>query len=197
MSDDGRSGQVLALIKRHAGSLDAMAETRCPHDGRLLGAAYWLADGLWVWSADHREPPQIARREAAACCLDALDECQTAEDQRACYEAASDALSADIRPVARPAVLHVEIDPANTDWYEVTDLAMSVVGGPRFLVTEVSCGCRRHFYLDLHSLILAANATASRPHRAQRVRKHVPPLPPDLPEREAQRLLWSGLEARA
>ena len=198
MSDDGRPGQVLELIKRHAGSLDTMAETRCPHDGRLLGAAYWLADGLWVWSAGHREPPQVARREAATSCLDALDECQTADEQRACYEAAGEALSADIRPVARPAVLHVAIDPANTDWYEITDPTMSMVCGHRFLVTEVSCGCRRHFYLDLHSLILAAvNAMASRARRAHRVRKHVPPLPPDLPEREAQMLLESGLEARA
>lgn len=195
MSDDGRARQVLELIKRYAKRLHCMAESRCPHDGRVLGAAYWLSDGLWVWSAGYREPPQAARFEAATFYLDALDECQTADEERACYEAASEALSADIRPVARPAVLHVETDQANADWYRITRPTMSVVGGYRFLVTEVSCGCRRHFYLDLHSLILAAaNATGARARGAQRVRRHVPALAPGL---TAQRLLQSSSKARA
>ena len=71
---------------------------------------------------------------------------------------------------------------------------MSVVSGPGFLVTEVSCGCRRHFYLDLHSLILQATAA---PPGSPAARAHVPPLPPDLPARERQRLLKSSPPARA
>lgn len=198
MSDDGRADEVLELIKRHARRLQPLADTRCPHDGRLLGAAYWLTDGLWVWSAGHRQPPQVARLEAAAFCVDALDECRNADERRGCYEAASEALSADIRPVARPAVLHVEIDLTSPDDYCIKKPTMSVASGYRFLVTEVSCGCRRHFYLDLHSLILAAAGVAgARRKGAALMKKHVPPLPADLPEREAQRLLESVLQARA
>ena len=33
-----------------------------------------------------------------------------------------------------------------------------MVAGPQFLVTEVSCGCRQQYYLDLHSLIAQAAA---------------------------------------
>ena len=198
MSDDERADEVLELSKRHARRLQSLADTRCPHDGRLLGAAYWLTGGLWVWSAGHRQPPEVARLEAATFCIDALDECRNADEWRACYEAASEALSADIRPVARPAVLHVESDPTSPDDYRINTPTMSVVSGYRFLVTEVSCGCRRHFYLDLDSLILAAAGVAgARRKGAPLMRKHVPPLPSDLPEREAQRLLESGLQARA
>ena len=49
-----------------------------------------------------------------------------------------------------------------------------MVAGPEFLVTEVSCGCRQRYYLDLHSLITQA-AAPRRP--GERGRVHVPPLP--------------------
>ncbi len=55
-------------------------------------------------------------------------------------------------------------------------------------------GRTRHFYLDLHSLILMAATT---PPGGRRARKHVPPLPSDLPARERQRLLKSVQQARA
>lgn len=192
MNVDDRARQVLELITRHRNA-PSVAESRCPHDGRLLGAAYQFPDGLWIWSAGCREPPQAARLQAAAFYLDALDECQTASEERACYDAASDALSADIRPVARPSVMHVETDPSALGRYQ-TGWGMSVVAGPSFLVTEVSCGCRRQFYLDLHSLVLRATTT---PPRGRKASNHVPPLPPDVPARERQRLLESVPKARA
>ncbi|MGI8452042.1 MAG: hypothetical protein ACR2MP_33640 [Streptosporangiaceae bacterium] len=149
--------------------------------------------GLWLWAVGCREPPRAARVQAAAFFLDALDECQTAGEEKAGYAAASEALSADIRPVARPSVMHVDIDPASPSRCQA-GWGMSVVGGCRFLVTEVSCGCRRHFYLDLHSLIVQA---AAAPPGGPAGRAHVPPLPPDLPARERQRLVKSPVPARA
>jgi hypothetical protein len=197
MSGDDRREQVLELIRRHARSLHGLAESRCPHDGRLLGAAYWLTDGLWVWSAGHRKPPQVAHREAATFYVDALDECQTPDGERACYDAASEALSADIRPTAIPAVLHLEIDLSDPEGYCITEPTMIMIGGGGSLVTEVSCGCRRHFYLDLQSLILLAAENGARQRDAAGARKHVPSLPPDAPARETQRLVESILKARA
>jgi hypothetical protein len=196
MNDDGRTSEVLRHIKLHARRLRPVAETRCPHDGRLLGAAYQLPDGLWIWSAGHREPPKVARRQAASFYLDALDECQTDEERAACFDAASEALSADIRPVATAAVMHVDIDPSNPARYRPDPFAMATIGGQGLFVTEVSCGCRRHFYLDLHGVILRAADTMA--GAASRTRpRHVPPLPPDLPERVAQRLYDQVLSARA
>ena len=197
MSGDDRREQVLELIRRHARSLHGLAESRCPHDGRLLGAAYWLDDGLWVWSAGHRKPPQVARREAARFYLGALDECGMTDEENACYDAASQALSADIRPRASPAVLHIEIDLSDPNGYCITDPTMLLIGGGGFLVTEVSCGCRRRFCLDLHSLILLGAENAARGRAEASARKHVPPLPPDAPERETQRLIGSIPQARA
>jgi hypothetical protein len=197
MSDDDRTEQVLEVVRRHSRTLPSLAETRCPYDGRLLGAAYWLSDGLWVWSTGHRQPPQAARRDAARFYLDALDECQTADERRACYDAASQALSSHLRPVARPAVLHLEIDLSSPSSYCITDPTMTMIGGGGSLVTEVSCGCRRHFYLDLHSIILLAAENAARAGDTQGATRHVPPLPPDVPAREAQRLLRSNMKARA
>jgi hypothetical protein len=55
---------------------------------------------------------------------------------------------------------------------------LSVVSGSGFLVTEGPCGCRRHFYLDLHSLIMQATAA---PPGGPAARAHVPPLPPAFP----------------
>jgi len=113
MNDDERAGHVLDAVRQNGRQLPYAAETRCPHDGRRLGVAFWFPDGLWLWAAGYREPPQAARVQAAAFYLDALDECQTAGEEKACYDAASEALSADIRPVARPSVMHVDIDPAD------------------------------------------------------------------------------------
>jgi hypothetical protein len=193
MNDDDRAEHVLDAVRQYGKRLPYAAETRCPHDGRRLGAAFWFPDGLWLWSAGYREPPQAARLQAAGFYLDALDECQTAGEEKACYEAASDALSADIRPVARRSVMHVGIDPASPGRYQA-GWGMSVVSGSGFLVTEVSCGCRRHFYLDLHSLIMQATAA---PPGGSAARAHVPPLTPDLPARERQRLVESLTLARA
>jgi hypothetical protein len=68
-------------------------------------------------------------------------------------------------------------DPAR---YQV-GFGISVVAGPGFLVTEVSCGCRKRYYLDLHSLMTqAVAAVRDKGRRAGRV--HAPPLPADLPE---------------
>lgn len=182
-----RPGEVLEAVRLHGRRLPCPAETRCPRDGRRLGAVFRLPDGLWAWSAGLREPPQAARLGAAVLYLDALDECCTDDERQACHEAASRALESDIRPVARPAVTWVNVLSADPVKYQ-TGFGISVVGGPGFLVTEVSCGCRRRYFLDLHSLI--TQAAAARPGTGGRdCRAHIPPLPPDLPERERQRML--------
>jgi hypothetical protein len=148
-------------------------------DGRRLGAIFRLPDGLWAWSAGNREPPEAARRKAAALYLDALDDCSSHSERQACYAAASRALEADVRPVARPAVTPVRVWSAAPVRYQ-TGFGITVLAGPQFLVTKVSCGCRQQYYLDLHSLI----ARAAAPRRpGERGRAHVPPLPTDLPER--------------
>ena len=116
-----------------------------------------------AWSAGHREPSEAARRKAAAFCLDALDECNSDRERQACFAAASQALEADVRPVARPAVTPVRVLSADPLRYQ-TGFGITVVAGPEFLVTEVSCGCQQRFYLDLHSLITQAAA----PRRAVR-----------------------------
>jgi hypothetical protein len=194
MSDDDRGGQVLEAVRLHGRRLPCLSESRCPHDGRRLGAVFRLPDGLWAWSAGNREPPMVARRKAAAFYLDALDECDSDSERQACYAAASRALEADVRPVARPAVTQVNVLSSDPARYQ-TGFGISVIGGPGFLVTEVSCGCRQRYYLDLHSLITEAVA-ASPGARGRRGRVHVPPLPSDLPERERQRVLESLHSAR-
>jgi hypothetical protein len=136
----------------------------------------------------------VARRNAAAFYLDALDECYSDSERQACYDAHGKALEADVRPVARPAVTQVSVLSADPVRYQ-TGFGITVVGGPGFLVTEVSCGCRQRYYLDLHSLITQAIAGA-RGTRDRRGRVHVPPLPPVLPERERQRVLKSVQSAR-
>jgi hypothetical protein len=187
VTDDERPRQVLALIATRGKQIRPLAETRCPKDGRLLGAAYHFSDGLWIWSAGHREPPRVARQEAAAFYLDAMDECSSVEEERALIDIASEILSSDVRSVARPDVMHVEVDQNGADRYAIKR-PTSMVGGKDFLVTEVSCGCRRAFYLDLHTLIRqAAMALRGDQHGS----KHVPALPFDLPERVVERLLES------
>jgi hypothetical protein len=194
MNDDDRTGQVLEAVRLYRRRLPCLSETRCPRDGRRLGAVFRLPDGLWAWSAGYREPPEAARRKAAAFYLDALDECGSGIEQQTCYDAASQALEADIRPVACPAVTQISILSADPVRYQ-TGFGISVAAGPEFLVTEVSCGCRQRYYLDLHSLITQAVA-AAHGTGGRRGRVHVPPLSPDLPERERQRLLESLQSAR-
>ena len=77
MSDADRAEQVLQAVRLHGRQLPCPSETRCPRDGRRLGAVFRLPDGLWAWSAGNREPPEAARRKAAAFYLDALDECNS------------------------------------------------------------------------------------------------------------------------
>jgi hypothetical protein len=194
MNEGDRAGQVLETISLYGKRLPCPSETRCPRDGRRLGAVFQLPDGLWAWSAGYREPPEVARLQAAALYLDALDECDSDRERQACYDGASGALEADIRPVARPAVAQVSILSADPVRYQ-TGFGISVVAGRGFLVTEVSCGCRKRYYLDLHSLITRAVA-ATHGAGGRRGRVHVPPLPPDLPERERQRVLESLHSAR-
>lgn len=162
MNDDDRAGQVLRAVRLYGKRLPCPSETRCQRDGRRLGAVFRLPDGLWAWSAGHREPPVVARRNAAAFYLDALDECYSDSERQACYDAASQALEADVRPVARPAVTQVSVLSADPARYQ-TGFGITVIGGPGFLVTEVSCGCRQWYYLDLHSLITQAVAGARGP----------------------------------
>jgi hypothetical protein len=188
MSDD-RERSVLALIAQRGQQLTRLAESRCPEEGRLLGAVYRLTDGTWIWSAGHRQPPQTARREAAALYLDAMEDCETADERQACYDGAIEALSSETRPRADSKVARVEpVERAGGLWRFARPFAMSMVVGDGFAVTEVSCGCRRQYYLDIHSLV---KHSLQSPSASQRSVIHVPPLPPDLPERELERLLKS------
>ncbi|GAA3348611.1 hypothetical protein GCM10020358_67700 [Amorphoplanes nipponensis] len=188
MSDD-RERSVLALIAHRGRQLTRLAESRCPEDGRLLGAVYRLTDGIWIWSAGHRQPPQTARREAAALYLDTMEDCATVDERQACYDSAIEVLSSDTRPRANPEVARIElVERAGGLWRFTRPFAMSMVAGNGFAVTEVSCGCRRPYYMDIHSLV--KHSLQSPPSNQQSV-IHVPPLPPDLPEREVERLLKS------
>ena len=60
-------------------------------------------------------------------------------------------------------------------WRE-RSFAMSMISGPGFAVSEVSCGCRRQYYLNIRALVMASvghTTVAATP-------VHVAPLPPDL-----------------
>lgn len=194
MNDDDRAGRVLRAVRLNCKRLPCPSETRCPKDGRRLGAVFRLPDGLWAWSVGYREPPMVARRNAAAFYLDALDGYYSDSERQACYAAASQALEMDVRPVARQAVAQVRVLSVDPVRYR-TGFEITVVGSPGFLVTEVSCGCRRRYYLDLHSLITLAVAAVREPG-GRHDRVHVPPLPADLPERERQCVLASTQCAR-
>ena len=87
----------------------------------------------------------VARRNAAAFYLDALDKCDSDSERQACYAAASQALEAEVRPDACPVVTRVSVLPADPVRYQ-TGFGISAVGGPGFLVTEVSCGCRQRLW---------------------------------------------------
>ena len=155
-SDADRTEQVLQAVRLHGRHLPCPSETRCSRDGRRLGAVFRLPDGLWAWSAGNREPPEVARRKAAAFYLDALDECNSDRERQACFAAASQALEADVRPIAHPAVTPVRVLSAAPVRYQ-TGFGITVVAGPEFLVTEVSCGCR--------TAVLPRPALADRPGR--------------------------------
>ncbi|MGN9889823.1 hypothetical protein [Micromonospora sp. L31] len=185
MSDD-REAEVLVSIAQHGRRLTRLAESRCVKDGRLLGATYRLPDGIWVWSAGHRQPPRAVRHEAAAFNLDAIDDCSTDEEVQACYDDAIEALASATRQNASPSAIKIEMEGAGRWSYGMTrPFAISLVSGPGFTVSEVSCGCRRQYYLDIHALIMASVGLTT----VEAPPVHVAPLPPDLPERQGQRLL--------
>lgn len=58
-----RLDEVRQYIELHKQSLRALAEARCPSDGRLLGAVYQLPDGYWLWVAGERMSPGEMGRE--------------------------------------------------------------------------------------------------------------------------------------
>jgi hypothetical protein len=185
MSDD-REAEVLALIAQGQKRLTRLAESRCVKDGRLLGATYRLPDGIWVWATGHRQPPQAVRHEAAAFYLDAMDEYSTEEEAGACYNRAIEAMASATRQRTSPSVMKIEIKGPGRWSYGLTrPFAMSIVSGPNFTVTEVSCGCRRQYYLDVYAL---TKTTIGR-RKAETQPVHVPLLPPDLPEGHAQAML--------
>lgn len=109
-----------------------------------LDAVFRFPDGLRTWPAGYREPPEAARRTSAAFYLDALDECRTDSERRACYDAASEVLQAIVRPVARPAVTPVRVVSPDPVRYQ-TGFGISVIGRPGFLVSEVTCRCQRRY----------------------------------------------------
>ncbi|MFD6713648.1 hypothetical protein ACFWDB_07130 [Micromonospora chalcea] len=185
MSDD-REAEVLALIAQGRQRLTRLAESRCVKDGRLLGATYRLPDGIWVWSVGRRQPPQAVRHEAVAFHLDAMDDCSTDEEVRGCYDSAIEAMASATRQKASPSVMKIEpVGPGRWSYGLTRPFAMSIVSGPNFTVTEVSCGCRRQYYLDVYAL---AKASIGR-KKVETPPVHVPLQPPDLPERHAQALL--------
>jgi hypothetical protein len=58
-----RMDEVRRYIKLHKKSLRALAEARCPSDGRLLGAVYQFPDHCWFWTAGQRMSPEEMSRE--------------------------------------------------------------------------------------------------------------------------------------
>lgn len=59
-----RLDEVRQHIELHKKSLRALAEARCPSDGRLLGAVFQLPDGCWLWCVGERMAPEEMSREA-------------------------------------------------------------------------------------------------------------------------------------
>jgi hypothetical protein len=58
-----RLDEVRRHIELHKKSLRALAEARCPSDGRLLGAVYQFPDGCWLWTVGERMAPEEMSRE--------------------------------------------------------------------------------------------------------------------------------------
>lgn len=176
-----RSQQVLEVIgRRRRGG--ACAHTRCPIHGRLLGAADWFPDGMWIWLARHRDPPQVARLEADESSMVGLEECARAGERDVCFARASEALSADTRPRANPSVLRVEfIESSKAGGYHIGEsvahvdlMSIFLPGIGSFTVAEVTCGSRCRYLLDIRALVGASGTCRE---SVSGVAPHVAPLP--------------------
>jgi hypothetical protein len=58
-----RLDEVKQRINLHRKELRALAEARCPHDNRLLGAVYQFPDRCYLWTAGERMTPEQMYRE--------------------------------------------------------------------------------------------------------------------------------------
>lgn len=61
-----RHEEVQRLLSADRRSFRALAEARCAKDSRLLGAAYRMRDGIWLWYRGQRLTPEEAQRESHA-----------------------------------------------------------------------------------------------------------------------------------
>ena len=58
-----REQQVLGYFRQRRHAAGYLASSRCPNDGRLLGAISRLPDGVWIWMAGSRLAPEASRQE--------------------------------------------------------------------------------------------------------------------------------------
>jgi hypothetical protein len=151
-----RERQALNFFHRPHGATGYVASSRCPRDGRLLGAISRLPDGIWIWMAGSRLGPEASQRELRSQYLGTFDETQWTSE---IYEQASEYADEELRqwdghvgwdPTLRKILIRGLDDPI-----EVAD-QQSPQGRPGLaLVHAVTCGCRTHYLLAVYALVYA------------------------------------------
>jgi hypothetical protein len=174
-----REQQVLGYFRQRRHTTGYLASSRCPNDGRLLGAISRLPDGIWIWMAGSRLSPEVSRRELRSEYLDMFDETEWTSEV---YEQASQYADEELRewggrlgwdPTVMKIVVRGLDDPielANRQFPE---------GSPGLaLVRSVTCGCRTRYMLPVYALVYAgirACIGIAKPGT------HVRPMPPREP----------------
>jgi hypothetical protein len=152
---DEREMQVLRFFRRRPRGAEYLACSRCPRDGRLLGAVSRLGDGLWTWEAGARLSPAASRQEIESWYLDAFDETELSAD---IYEQASRYADEELprwgRVGSDPTVMRIIVGGLN----EPVLTANRHSPDPRPglpLFRAVTCGCRRRYLLQMLALVYA------------------------------------------
>jgi hypothetical protein len=151
-----RERQVLDFFHQRRSAAGHVASSRCPRDGRLLGAISHLPDGVWIWIAGSRLAPEASRQELRSQYLDTFDETEWTSE---IFEQASQYADEEIRewggrvgwdPTVMKIVVRGLDDPielANRQFPE---------GSPGVaLVRSVTCGCRTLYMLPVYALVYA------------------------------------------
>ena len=152
-----RELQVLGLFRDHHRKLRFLASSRCPADGRLLGAACRLPDGIWVWMAGGRMSPSASWEEFRSEYTDVLDESDWTDDTwKLAAEYADEELAAwggrlEWDPAVMKVLLPGSLDESILTWDRHSPEPHPGVSTHR----TVTCGCRRHYMLPVLALVAA------------------------------------------
>jgi hypothetical protein len=105
-----REREVLGFFRQRSHAAGYLASSRCPRDGRLLGAISRLPDGVWIWIVGSRLAPEASRQELRSGFLDTSHETEWTSE---IYEQASQYADEEISELGRvgwePAVMKIVV----------------------------------------------------------------------------------------